>query len=251
MAPRQTHHLRRDGDLITKTYRTWQRGEPRREWGTLTRLAESAPGLAPEPIAADLGAEPPWITMTVLPGRPIAGRWTDDQVALLAGAMERLWQTPTDGLDSIGVHRPAYWVELAAATARPDGPEGELYDRVVEWFAELDVLLDGSAAQILGQGDPQAGNMIFDGRQVRLVDFEDAGASDLCFELANFAEHLGNRGTGLERLADHFEVDHQRLWLCRRLLASFWFLRLLPVRAERGADFAHQTERLVDLLGRP
>lgn len=252
--PRRTHDLRRDGGLITKTYRTWQRDEHRREWATLVRLAESAPGLAPQPVAEGLDQEPPWITMTVLPGHPISGHWTEDQLDLLAEAIQRLWQTSAEGLDSIGVHEPGYWRGLAAASIRPnDGPERIAYDRVVEWIgsADLEALLDGSAAQVLGQGDPQVGNMLFDGRRIRLVDFEDAGASDLCFELANFAEHLGNRGTGLERLADRFPVDPARLAGCRRLLAAFWFFQLLPVRAGRPAEFAEQTRRLLDLLAEP
>lgn len=251
--PRQTHELRRDGELITKTYRTWERGEHRREWAALNLLAEHRPGLAPEPVRADLDATPPSITMTFVPGRSIAGRWTDDQLDLLAEAMNRLWTLPTE-LDSIGVHAPDYWRGLVATSVRPSGGmEQKVYDLASEWIngPALDDLLDGTAPRILGQGDPQTGNLLLDGNRIRLVDFEDAGASDLCFELANFAEHLGNRHAGLDRLADRFPVEPVRLWLCRRLLASFWFFRLLPVRTERTEDFAGQTHRLLELFAGP
>lgn len=194
-APRQTHELRRDGELITKTYRSWARGEHRREWAALNLLAEHRPGLAPEPVRADLEGTPPSITMTVVPGRPIAGRWTDDQVDLLAEAMTRLWSVPTE-LDSIGVHAPDYWRRLVATSIRPSGgTEQKVYDLASAWIngPALDDLLDGSAPQVFGQGDPQTGNLLLDHNRIRLVDFEDARASDACFELANFAEHLGNR----------------------------------------------------------
>jgi len=40
----------------------------------LNLLAEFAPGLAPAPVSADLDADPPAITMTRLPGEPLAGQ---------------------------------------------------------------------------------------------------------------------------------------------------------------------------------
>ena len=249
-APRQTHLISRHGNLITKTYQSWQRGEHRREWRVLQTLDRSEPGLAPRPVRADLDGDPPSITMTALPGEMVDGIWGDHQLDALAEAMDRLWSLPADGHPSIDLHDAGYWRELAATTPRPSGePELQAYDDTRAWIdgADLDQLL-GKRPQILGQGDPQAGNLLHDGVRIRLIDFEDAGASDRCFELANVAEHLGNRGRGLERLADRFDVDQERLRLGRRLLASFWFFRLLPVRDERQHDFADQTRRLLTLL---
>ncbi|HEY9293985.1 MAG TPA: phosphotransferase [Microlunatus sp.] len=249
-APRQTHAISRHGDLITKTYRSWGRGEHLREWQVLQALHRAEPDLAPRPVRAALDDEPPSITMTALPGEMVAGTWNDDQLDALAEAMERLWSQPECN-PAIDLHEVGFWRALAAAAARPaDGPEREAYDRARGWIEStaLDRLMD-RRPRILGQGDPQAGNLLYDGVRIRLIDFEDAGASDRCFELANFAEHLGNRGRGLDRLADRFEVDQERLRLGRRLLASFWFFRLLPVRDERPAGFADQTQRLLDLLG--
>jgi hypothetical protein len=54
--------------LVTKRFRSWDRGEPAREWAALTLLAEFAPGLPPAPIRADLDAHPPAIVMSCLPG---------------------------------------------------------------------------------------------------------------------------------------------------------------------------------------
>lgn len=252
---RQTHQLRRDRDLITKTYRSWSRQEPHREWTTLNLLAVHQPGLAPEPITAELDEEPPSITMTVLPGSPIIGYWTNDQIDLLADAVQRLWHLPCDRLAPIDMHDPQYWRDLAARSLRPtSGVAQRAFDLAVEWIvgSDLNALLDGRTPQILGQGDPQPGNMLYDGKAIRLIDFEDTGTSDVCFELANFAEHLGTRDTGLDRLADLVDHDHRRYHLYRRLIASFWLFRLLPdptgTRPPRTAELHDQAVRLIDLL---
>jgi hypothetical protein len=42
--------------VVVKSFLQAHRGEPEREWRALTLLAEHAPGLAPEPIRADLAA---------------------------------------------------------------------------------------------------------------------------------------------------------------------------------------------------
>jgi len=43
---------------------------------------------------------------------------------------------------------------------------------------------------VLGQGDGNLANFLWDGGQVRIVDFEDSGPSDRAFELAVLVEHL-------------------------------------------------------------
>ena len=70
-----THEIRVDAGrgVAIKRYRSWDRGEPAREWTALTLLAEHAPGLAPAPILADLSADPPVIEMSRLPGVPLGG----------------------------------------------------------------------------------------------------------------------------------------------------------------------------------
>lgn len=253
--PRQTHELRREGDLITKVYRSWGRREPHREWAALRCLAVHQPGLGPDPITADLDGQPPSITMTVVPGHTIDGRWTEHQLGLLADAMRRLWSAPSDGLPAIDLHEPQYWRGLVAGSVRPQpGAEQDAYDLAGKWInsPELESLLDGRQPQVLGQGDPQPGNMLYDGVAIRLVDFEDSGASDVCFELANFAEHLGTRDTGLHRLADFIDHDSERYRLCRRLIAAWWLFRLLPDptgrRPARPVDLHNQATRLVGLF---
>jgi Ser/Thr protein kinase RdoA (MazF antagonist) len=248
---RQTHHIERTGDEVIKAYRSWSRDEHRREWWVLNQLATHAPGLAPQPIRADLEGNPPSITMSALAGSPIAERWDDHRLDLLADAMGRLWAVPVDDLTSIGFHRADYWRELAGSSARPDGDvEQEAYECARQWIDSdgLDALFSERRDLIIGQGDPQVGNLLFDGARIQLVDFEDAGASDICFELANFAEHLGTRAAGLDRLANRFDVDERRYLLCRRLVACFWLFRL-GQDPRRGVEMRDQAKRLLALFG--
>jgi aminoglycoside phosphotransferase (APT) family kinase protein len=44
--------------------------------------------------------------------------------------------------------------------------------------------------RVLGHGDPNLANFLWDGSQLRLVDFEDSGPGDRAFELALLTEHL-------------------------------------------------------------
>ena len=53
-----------ESGIVVKRFRSWSRSEPVREWTALTLLAESAPGLAPSPVHADLGGHPPTLTMS-------------------------------------------------------------------------------------------------------------------------------------------------------------------------------------------
>src|SRR5690606_1863415 len=67
MTGRCTHHIEFRGDVVIKRYRSWDRGEPGREWTALKLLAEHAPGVAPSPVRAMLDADPPAIVMSRLP----------------------------------------------------------------------------------------------------------------------------------------------------------------------------------------
>src|SRR5215470_3514279 len=92
-----THEVCIDSDrgLVVKRFRSWERGEPAREWAALTLLDEFAPGLAPFPVRGHLDGDPPAIVMSWLPGAqlsataPLSAAQTD----ALALALERLWQS--------------------------------------------------------------------------------------------------------------------------------------------------------------
>ncbi len=102
-------------------------------------------------------------------------------------------------------------------------------------------------------------NLLWDGRQVRLVDFEDAGVSDRPFELADLAEHVSTwvgAGVDVDRLLDRFTLtaeEHARLTQYRRLFGLFWLLMLLPGNPAAGRNpegtLERQAGRLSALLG--
>src|SRR5262249_26335995 len=92
-----THEVCIDHDrgLVVKRFRSWERGEPARDWAALTLLDEFAPGLAPFPVRGHLDGDPPAIVMSWLPGAQLgaAAPLSAAQTDALALALERLWQS--------------------------------------------------------------------------------------------------------------------------------------------------------------
>src|SRR5689334_13327924 len=101
-----THEIQVDAGrgVVTKRFRSWDRGEPVREWKALTLLAEFAPGLAATPVRADLTADPPVIEMSWLSGGPLGGAsLSAAQAEALALALQRLWDAvPRHRLTDLG-----------------------------------------------------------------------------------------------------------------------------------------------------
>src|SRR5215472_1119490 len=85
----------RDRGLVVKRFRSWERGEPFREWAALTLLEEFAPGLAPAPVRGDLDGDPPVVVMSRLSGAELGadGPLSAAQADALVLALERLWQS--------------------------------------------------------------------------------------------------------------------------------------------------------------
>ncbi len=90
--------------VVVKRFRSSERREPVREWAALTLLAEFAPGLAADPVRADLAGDPPVIEMSRLSGVPLGGSpLSAVQADALAIALERLWNAvPRDRLAELG-----------------------------------------------------------------------------------------------------------------------------------------------------
>lgn len=247
-----THQLVRDGQVVTKRYVSWDRDEHRREWAVLARLHEHADDLAPRPLAADLEAEPPWISMSLLPGEPVRGRYPARQLDALEAALRELWSVPPAGLDR---PRIAGIRDLLTARRRPrHGTASTAYDAAVRWWSgpEPERLATPAGVQVLGHGDPNLANYLWDGQRIRVVDFEDAGRSDVAFELATLVEHLAARDMVDPGFCQRFDVDEPRLLAARRLWAIFWLQMLLPggPAADRNPPetLDAQAERLLDLL---
>jgi hypothetical protein len=249
-----THELSvRDG-VVVKRFRSWARGEPAREWMILRLLDERAPGLGPAPVRADLDGDPPSVTMSLVPGVPLAAAPTPPQHDALAAALCRLWTVPVAGLPP-----RRYLPDEVASTLMRDlaGRRfgGSTVDTAVA--AALEFLATPwveAPDPVLGHSDPNVANYLWDGDRVRIVDFEDAGRSDRAYELATLVEHLAARGGDWEPFLDRFDVDRDRLLAGRCTAAALWLHTLLTVEPARRRNppgtARRQAEHLLSLLRR-
>jgi aminoglycoside phosphotransferase len=261
-AVRSTHVLEMADDRVIKRFRSWSRGEHQWEWQALTTLAEFAPGLAPVPLDAALDADPPSITMTRLPGEPLAGQTvTSLHLDALAAALNQLHKClPPRALARV---RPQPWLAVGAMSrlrhrtaGMRDLPDGEPVVRAA--FGAAARWIDQAAEPaepltfVFGQNDSNLANFLWDGSRVRLVDFEDSGLSDRASELACLAEHISTwRESGIDAddLLGRFDLtaaESARVRFWRRGYAIFW---LHLVHKRPGPVAAKQAERVLTLLG--
>lgn len=225
-----THSIAHVEGRIRKTYRDWRRGEHQREWTVLGVVNRDTPDLSPIPFRERLDLHPPWIEMSVVQGVPLGGRLDDAQVQAMIVALRALWSTAAAAMPSRRFG-PTEALSVARTEFRMDrkplGVAGQAFDACVAFLASAD-LADDAHPAVLGHSDPNLANYLWDGSRVRIVDFEDAGRSDVAYEVATLVEHLSARGTDWRPLIDSVDVDAARLLASRRLAASLWLARLLP-----------------------
>jgi aminoglycoside phosphotransferase (APT) family kinase protein len=230
--------------VVVKRFRSWDRREPVREWTALTLLAEHAPGLAPAPIHAGLTADPPVIEMSRLPGVPLGGTpLLAAQADALALALERLWNAVPRARLTDGYGPGPNVSQLARRITAMPGAHHEIGDRSLvrhawqagaDWFASAAPGSFHDGEVVLGQGDCNLANFLWDGTQVQIVDFEDSGPSDRAFELAVLVEHISAwsdadlSADALLALFDLTAAEQAAVREYRRLSALFWLTMLLP-----------------------
>jgi aminoglycoside phosphotransferase (APT) family kinase protein len=238
-----THSVDLRVDTVVKTFRPGARAACEREWRALTVLAVHAPGLAPLPERVDLAARRPVVVMSRLPGEPLRGRGLGGrQLKALAAALDELFTAvPAQEMAGLPVRpgRPDRLVaQIHAWTpqVRPRvGDEvGRCMDRGLEWLAGSG--MEGTAwpdaRPVLGPGDGNLANYLWDGARVRVVDFEDSGLSDRAFELAEITEHVASwihHPLDVAAFLEAFTLDaaeRARLLDYRRLLALVWLFLL-------------------------
>jgi Ser/Thr protein kinase RdoA (MazF antagonist) len=265
-----THEIHVDAgrSVVIKRFRSWDRAEPAREWAALVLLAEFAPGLAAAPVRADLAADPPVIEMSRLPGVPLGGTpLSAAQADALALALGRLWtavpRARMTGLDWPGLNasqlaRQVTGMLAARHTMDDRALVRQAWQAGANWFSggALDGLHGGNV--VLGQGDSNLANFLWDGTQVRIVDFEDSGPSDRAFELAVLVEHIsawsdaGLSADAFLALFDLTAAEQVRVREYRRLSALFWLMLLLPDgpahRRNPPGTLERQAARLLLLL---
>lgn len=252
-----THDVQLGRQRVRKTFRSWARGEHEREWATLNLLHAHVPGLAPRPL--ERGGDPPWVEMSRLPGEPLGdAALTPHQVDAVAAAITTLHRVPVIGVPT-RLWRPSdavadlrAWCDTAEA-----GDDNDLRLALGDarrWLdgTDLDDALGARNEPVLGQADGNLANHLWDGAEVHLVDFEDAGASDRAFELADLIEHVGSWVHGvldpqalLER-CDLSPAERTRTTTYRRAMAVFWLLALLPGGSGERRNPAGTRQRAVD-----
>ena len=164
-----THELTFVGPLLVKRYTSWARGEPRREWSVLQRVHGHVEDLTPRPVAADLDADPPTVTMTVLPGEPLDENPTPAQIDALAAAMATLWAVPHHNIPSVDVWRDDLDFARRLTTARRParGVAAAAYDAAASWWHGPDpaLLHTEPTMTVLGHRDPNLANTCGTGRR--------------------------------------------------------------------------------------
>jgi aminoglycoside phosphotransferase (APT) family kinase protein len=217
-----THHVESDGTVVRKRYTSWSRDEPTREWSALTVLSHAAPDLTPTPIATG----DHWLTMTAVPGEPLSGSLTPAQLSALGDALDTLWSVPPDELLPIDLF--ALIERTRTGLALLSKVEGVIAAAADAWLSSELLDLTDVRDPVLAHGDPNLTNYLWDGTQVRIIDFEDAGRGDRTVELANLVEHLSGRDTDWTSVVDRFAVDPERFGAARCLWAGFWLVLIGP-----------------------
>lgn len=240
-----THAVTLGDTEVRKEFVADHEAEAEREWACLALLAEHAPGLAPRPLRREDGATPV-VVMERVPGEPLAPRpLSAAQTAALGAALRRMYDVAPTALADAGIggrsHGPrehadlmVEWLgrEVDLAPCRDPGLVAEALAAARAYVA--DPRLPEPHLTCLGIADLNPANVLWDGRAVRLVDFEDAGLSDPAYELADHVEHLGSRLPGVydaRALADAVGLtpaDRERAAAYRPLWGAFWLAMLLP-----------------------
>lgn len=264
-----THAVELADDRVIKRFPDVDGGCAEREWRALTLLHEHVPGLAPEPLKAQLGVNGSTVVMSRLPGTPLRGlRLSSKQLASLATAMQAVHTAlPADVLRRVPV-RPGHQAGLvthvrrwaAETPARVSSQVMRAMNAGTTWLQRSGLEANDAPGvpEVFGPGDGNLANYLWDGSRTRIVDFEDSGRSDRAFELAEATEHVGSwveHPLDVPTFLGHFELtpaESVRLHDCRRLLALVW-LYLLSFDADNRRNppgtVERQAGRLMALLG--
>ena len=257
-----------DGQRVCiKLHKTDGRQRDRREWEALSVLAASHPAVSPLPIGYEPEAQPA-MAIELLPGTGLGHHHlTADQVrALVAVNREVHAVTP----EHVG---PA---ELLPARLTDDGMltqvqsfftgaidlrtslRDEMYARWSAWTTGTDPKVLAEPIQpILGQGEPNLTNCLWDGERFRLIDWEYAGWSNQPYELALLVEHVQSRETPDDTWQSFLDLSgltasgHRRTLAARRLVAWFWLVTFWPTGQDDDERFEAQARRVSQVLNEP
>jgi len=198
------------------------------------------------------------------------------QIDALTLALNRLWQSPPptswcsetiapNSAELAGLVRGLVDAQESSGAqpgGRCDDPLVRLaWQDAITWLHGTDLEHQACPDEdlVLGQGDSNMANFLWDGDHVRIVDFEDSGPSDRAFELAGLVEHISawsDAGLDADAFLSRFELTipaQARLRQWRRLAAFFWMIQLLPDGPASSRNppgtLQRQARRLLTLLG--
>jgi len=264
-----THEVTLTRDRVVKRFRSWDKGEPEREWAGLEVLHRYAPGLAPRPLQRRVQDGAPVIVMTRVAGEPLGvAPLTREQLSALGRTLQLMHAAvPAGALSGIPERRwgPAeLCATLRSWIAEPipePGPSiGAAVRAASSWLGsgEVSVLAGPLAQLVFSHADGNLANFVWDGARCHVVDFEDSGISDPAYEVADLLEHVSAWLPGLIAEDDLIEAlgfcaaQRARLLGFRRLIAVFWLLMLLPGnpghQRNPPGSAERQAERVLRLL---
>jgi aminoglycoside phosphotransferase (APT) family kinase protein len=267
-----THDVTLGDGTVLKRYRSWENGEPEREWSALTLLHRTVPGVAPEPLEQRFDDGVPAIVMSRVPGEPLGtAPLNRQQLRALGHVLRRMYAgVPIDLLEGLGernwgptemVSTLRSWIGEPHSSVSPT-VQGAL-DAAGIWLGSTEVtsLTGPLVERVFTQADGNLGNFIWDGYGCSVVDFEDSGVSDPAFEVADLVEHVTVWLPGLLEVGDLVDAlgfsqeQRRRLHGFRRLMSVFWLLMLLPGNPGHDRNppgsVERQASRVLDLLEAP
>ena len=167
---------------------------------------------------------------------------TVDETQALGAALRRKFDVPATVLTGLpdriwGASSGLGHLRARADEARDAPPEAaKAVDAARAWLADRarDERVRTNPDPVLGRADGNLANVLFDGRDCRLVDFEDCGISDPAYEVAELLEHVSARlprlidADALVRAVGLTDAQAARCTDYRRLFAIYWLLMLLP-----------------------
>ncbi|WP_162249503.1 phosphotransferase [Microbacterium sp. Root166] len=256
---------------MRKTFVSWDDAEADREWKCLSLLATHAPGIAPRPISREFDGDAPVVVMERLVGDPLPLEpATDEQIEALGRTLRRVYAVPLAWIKEAGLPERRFGPTVIAdalrdAVARPSDlrecVDPDLVRRAIDGASAHLATSDAvplPRLTAMGIADLNPANVLWDGTNCRLVDFEDGGLTEPAFELADHVEHIASRmasvydpqglvaAVGLSGEETNRFEDYRLLW------AIFWLTMLLPgngafARNPRGTIEA-QADHVQELL---
>ncbi|MGJ6969333.1 aminoglycoside phosphotransferase family protein [Streptosporangium sp. G11] len=254
-------------EICIKLYKIDERRRAEREWHALTSVAGTGIEEVPAPVWYDPAGPYPAIAMTLLPGEPLpATHLPEPTPALkaLAALHGRLTEVPLTGLlaELPRIDSAPHYInrltrlwpdQLADAADEPLTADMLTLLRRWEESGDRELLLNPAPA-VFSRGDSNLLNWLWDGGEIRCVDFEFTGYSDTAFDAADLCEHISARDID-DEVWESLHADlgitaalTPRFRAAQRTCALRWLAVLWRQRFTREPEFATQRERAHRLL---